>query len=231
MRSSMKVERSRHLLAAVPEPALRRSLAESLCRSGYHVDAVSNGSAAMALLTGQHFDLIIVDVDIPDKYDLACHRPVLADRPPVLAVTTCEGLDQVVPEVGAAVGDYVTKPCQTAELLARIQVLLRPRADTTDLRYADLLLDEAACQAWRGDRNLRVTAAEYRLLKHLLLNAGRVLSKTQLAYHLWDSARDDNTIERLVSRLRHKVDRTSPPLIHTRRGFGYWLGTPPTATA
>ncbi|WP_033345021.1 response regulator transcription factor [Catenuloplanes japonicus] len=217
----LKVERSGHLLAAVPEPGLRRSLVESLSRSGYRVDAVGSGAAAMELLAGDHFDLIIVDVEIPDVYDLACHRPVLADRPPVLAVTTCEGLDQVVPEVGAAVGDYVTKPCQTAELLARIQVLLRPRSG---LRYADLRLDEAACQAWRGDRDLRLTPAEYRLLKHLMLHAGRVLSKTQLAYHLWDTTRDDNTIERLVSRLRHKVDRAAPPLIHTRRGFGYWLG-------
>ncbi|MDR7320623.1 MULTISPECIES: response regulator transcription factor [Catenuloplanes] len=216
----------RRLLAAVPELDLRRSLAGSLASSGYVVEAVDTGAAAVGLLGAQHYDLLIVDVDIPDLLDLADHRPALADKPPILCVTWCESLDDLVPEIGAEVADYVTKPCRAAELLARVEVLLRARDAVRDpvLRHGDLLLDEVTCQAWRGDRPLEVTAAEYRLLRYLLHNAGRVLSKDQVAWQVWGEARGSNAIERLMSRLRHKVDLTGPALIRTRRGFGYLLG-------
>ncbi|MEV6348293.1 response regulator transcription factor [Actinoplanes sp. NPDC051851] len=213
------------LLAAVPDPGLRHALAARLGSSGYLVDAVETGAAAVGRLGEQRFDLIIVDVDIPDLRDLADHRPALAERPPVLCVTSCESLELLVPEVGGDVGDYVTKPCRAAELLARVEVLLRARNAAREpvLRHGDLLLDEVVYQAWRGDRRLEVTAAEYRLLRQLLLNAGRVLSKEQLAWQVWGESRDTGAIERLMSRLRHKVDQEQPALIHTRRGFGYWL--------
>ena len=166
------------------------------------------------------------EFEIPDLPALSRPRPVLPERPPILCVTSCEALQDLIPEVGAGVEDYVTKPCRAAELLARVEVLLRAGNAVREpvLRHADLLLDEVVYQAWRGDRRLDVTAAEYRLLRHLLLNAGRVLSKQQLAWQIWGESREATTIERLMSRLRTKVDRTSPPLIHTRRGFGYWLG-------
>ncbi|MFC8592286.1 response regulator transcription factor [Streptomyces atroolivaceus] len=223
----------RRLLAAVPEPGLRRSLAARLGASGYLVEAVGTGAAALGSLGEQRFDLIIMDVDIPDLQDLAHHRPALVDRPPVLCVASCESLDQLVPEIGTEVADYVTKPCRDAELLARVQVLLRAKDAAREpvLRHEDLVLDEVVCQAWRGERRLAVTAAEYRLLRHLLLNAGRVLSKEQLAWQVWGGSRAANTVERLMSRLRQKVDRTQPALIHTRRGFGYWLGDEATTGA
>jgi DNA-binding response OmpR family regulator len=162
-------------------------------------------------------------VEIPDIDDLARNRPVLADRPPVLCVAPCESLATLVPELSVGVGDYVTKPCRITELLARVHVLLGARREPV-LRHGDLLIDEAGCRARRGGRSLDLTPAEYRLLRHLLRNAGRVLSKEQLAWEVWNESRGGNAIERLVSRLRQKVDGSGPALIHTRRGFGYWLG-------
>ncbi len=91
-------------------------------------------------------------------------------------------------------------------------------------QYGDLVLDDTVCRATRGTRALDLTPAEYRLLRHLLVNAPRVLSKEQIGRCVWGDHRGDNAIEQLVSRLRRKVDRDGPALIHTRRGFGYWLG-------
>ncbi|WP_342342138.1 response regulator transcription factor [Streptomyces prasinopilosus] len=115
-----------------------------------------------------------------------------------------------------------------AELLARAQVLLRGRAPERQgtHRYGDLVLDDSTCQAWRGSRQLDLTPAEYRLLRHLPANAERVLSKEQISRHVWGGYRADPAIEKLVSRLRRKVDEEHPALIRTRRGFGYRLGHP-----
>jgi DNA-binding response OmpR family regulator len=225
-RRGKEIVHDRRLLVTTPDPGLRRSLTARLGSSGHVVEAVETGVAAVGLLEQRRFDLIVVDTDIPDLWDLSRHRPTLIERPPILCVASCESLDQLVPEIGAGVADYVTKPCRAAELLARVQVLLRVSnaARGPVLRYADLVLDEDVCQVWRGERQLEVTAAQYRLLRHLLLNAGRVLSKEQLAWHVWGESRSTNTVERLMSRLRQQVDGTRPALIHTRRGFGYWLG-------
>jgi DNA-binding response OmpR family regulator len=180
----------------------------------------------MRVLRGRGADLVVVDVDIPDVDELARERPVFDNRPPVLCISSCERVHTLVPEIGDGVEDYVTKPCRPAELLARVRVLLRDRAPAQErvLRFGDLRLDEVACRVWRGDRAVAVTPAEYRLLRHLLRHPGQVLSKEQLAWHVWTGPRGGNAIERLVSRLRIKVDGAGPPLIHTRRGSGYCLG-------
>jgi two-component system, OmpR family, response regulator len=219
---------SRRLLVVTPDAELRDEVSGRLAAAGSAVASAGTGGTATALLDEQHFDLAIVDLDIPDLADLADRRPSLTDRPPVLCVTTCEALFRVIPEVGTEVDDYVTKPCRMTELLARAQVVLRAReaGAASGLRYHDLVVDDSAYRASRGSRVLDVTPAEYRLLRHLLINAGQVLSKEQLARQVWGESRGDNAMERLVSRLRQKVDRTGPSLIHTRRGFGYWLGDP-----
>ncbi|WP_034213373.1 response regulator transcription factor [Actinoplanes subtropicus] len=214
---------SRRLLAAVPDAGLRDLLVERLGSAGYLVEPVHTGADAMTVLRGSPVDLIIVDVDIPDLEYLARNRPSLDRRPPILCVTSCDSLEALIPELGTEVEDYVTKPCRLAELVARVRVLLR--GDGRVLRYADLALDEESCQAWRGDQPLALTAAEYRLLRHLLRNAGRVLSKEQLAWEVWDEAREVNAVERLMSRLRQKLGEIGPARIQTRRGFGYSLAS------
>jgi len=222
-----------HVLLVVPDADLLNLLVTPLEMAGYWVMTAVTGAAGLALLRTHHFDLIIADAALPDVDDLARDRRLVpADRPPVLCLTTCDHLDRLLPELGLGIEDYVTKPCRITEVLARAHVLLRGRNHGRRegvVCHGELLLDDMVCQAWRGRRPLDLTAAEYRLLRHLLVHAGQVLSKEQLARQLWGEFRGDNAIERLVSRLRQKVDRDEPALIHTRRGFGYWLGSQPVA--
>ena len=215
------------VLVVAPEPASRSELAAGLSRGGYRVTSLATGAAAVRILDERPVDLVVVDRDTPDLARLGRQRSAYSARPPVLCVTGCEFLGELVPVLGTRVEDYVTKPWRGPELLARAQVLLRNRgaaAPADVLRHGDLLLDDAVRQAWRGGRPLAVTPAEYRLLRYLLLNAGRVLSKRQLAREVWGEEREESATERMVSRLRQKVDLTGPALIHTHRGFGYRLG-------
>lgn len=215
------------VLVVTPDPGLCGELSAELSGGGYRVTALASGEAAVRVLGERVVDLVVVDRDTPDLGSLGRRQASFPARPPVLCVTACEFLGELVPVLGTRVEDYVTKPWHGAELLARAQVLLRRRgaaAPASTLRHGDLILDDVVRQAWRGERALDVTPTEYRLLRYLLLNAGRVLSKGQLADHVWGEDRGDGTTERLVSRLRRKVDRSGPGLIHTHRGFGYRLG-------
>ncbi|MEV2216019.1 response regulator transcription factor [Streptomyces sp. NPDC050997] len=217
-----------HLLLVVDEPYMAELLSTTLELAGYRITVVGSGTEALARLAERRFDLLVVDATLPDMESMGRDRPAVVDRPPVLLLTVYESLDRLVPELGLGERDYVTKPFRVAEVLARVQVLLRgagprrPRGD--ELGYHDLVLDDTRCEARRGARRLDLTPAEYRLLRHLLVNAHRVLSKEQIGRYVWGDFRGDNAIEQLVSRLRRKVDRDAPVLIHTRRGFGYWLG-------
>lgn len=212
------------MLVVAPEPDLRAELVADLTGGGYRVTALATGAAAVRVLDERVIDLVVVDRDTPDLARLGRQRSAFPARPPVLCVTACEFLGELVPVLGTRVEDYVTKPWRGPELLARAQVLLRDRGPADVLRHGDLLLDGATRQGWRGGRALELTPAEYRLLRHLLRNAGRVLSKGQLARQVWDEPRADATVDRLVSRLRRKVDRSGPALIFTHRGLGYRLG-------
>jgi len=136
---------------------------------------------------------------------------------------------------GLTVGgdDYVTKPFSIDELVARVRVLLRRRGvSATDgtLRYADLELDDEAHEVRRGNQVVNLTATEYRLLRYLLTNAKRVLTRQQILDHVWeyDFGGDGRVLETYISYLRKKVDTISPPLLHTVRGVGYVLRVPRT---
>ncbi len=218
----------RHVLVVAGEPDLVELLATTLELAGYRISLTDTLAEALARLEAHRFDLVVADTALPDLAGVArTGRPVVAHLPPVLYVTACGFLDRLLPELGVGEKDYVTKPFRVAEVLARMQVLLRGTAlggPGHFPRHGDLVLDDSLCRAWRGTRPLDLTPAEYRLLRHLLVNAHRVLSKEQISRYVWGDFRGDNAIEQLVSRLRRKVDRDAPALIHTRRGFGYWLG-------
>ncbi|WP_406130957.1 response regulator transcription factor [Streptomyces sp. NBC_00989] len=215
-----------HLLVAVDEPDNAELLSTTLELAGYHIRTAGNGTEVVSRLAEQRFELVVIDAELPEMDALAHGRRLVTHRPPVLLLTGWDALDKLLPELGAGERDYVTKPFRIAEVLARIQVLLRGRGGGRDgaLHYADLVLDDTTCQARRGRRTLDLTPAEYRLLRHLLVNAHKVLSKEQISRYVWGDFRGDNAMEQLVSRLRRKVDQEAAALIHTRRGFGYWLG-------
>ncbi|MER6132509.1 response regulator transcription factor [Streptomyces sp. NPDC001815] len=216
----------RHVLVVVHDEALAELLSTTLELADYRVTAARTGAQGLARLAERRFDLVLFDMTVPDLAVLGEGRRFRpADRPPVLFLASHERLGSLVPELGPGETDYVTLPFRISEVLARAHVLLRGRSPVRQGPcYGDVVLDDATCQAWRGRRSLDLTPAEYRLLRHLLVNAERVLSKQQICRHVWGEARAGNAIEKLVSRLRHKVDQDQPPLIHTRRGFGYRLG-------
>ncbi|MCX4904613.1 response regulator transcription factor [Streptomyces sp. NBC_00878] len=215
-----------HVLVIVHDSAIAELLTTTLDLAGYRVTAVRSGAQGMARLAEHRFDLVVLDVSVPDIDDLGEGRRFRpADRPPVLFLAAYQRLGLLVSELGLGESDYVTMPFRISEVLARAHVLLRGRTPVRQgPRYGDLVLNDATCQAWRGRRALDLTPAEYRLLRHLLVNSERVLSKEQICRHVWGETRAGNAIEKLVSRLRRKVDQEQPPLIHTRRGFGYRLG-------
>ncbi|WP_404828917.1 response regulator transcription factor [Streptomyces dioscori] len=215
-----------HLLVVVHDPAVADLLTTTLELADYRVTVARTGAQGVLRLAERRFDLVLFDVTVPDVESLGDGRRFRpADRPPVLFLAPYETLGALVPELGLGQADYVTLPFRISEVLARVHVLLRGREPVRQGPcYGDLALNDATCQAWRGRRALDLTPAEYRLLRHLLVNAERVLSKEQICLHVWGETRAGNAIEKLVSRVRQKVDREQPSLIHTRRGFGYRLG-------
>lgn len=217
-----------HVLV-VGGPEVTELLSVTLELAGYRTSVAGTGTEALTRAAEHRYDLVVLDTTLPDVPGLGSRRlPPGTHRPPVLFLTADDSLDSLLPELGLGERDYVAKPFRVAEVLARTQVLLRGpgpvRHHEGGPRYGDLVLDDARCQARRGTLTLDLTPAEYRLLRHLLVNAHRVLSKDQISRYVWGDLRGDNAIEQLVSRLRRKVDRGAPALIHTRRGFGYWLG-------
>ncbi|AZS70349.1 DNA-binding response regulator [Streptomyces lydicus] len=222
------------VLTILGPAATSEMVLESLELAGYQITGAGTRAGALALLAAQRFDLVILDTLMPEAHDLAGYQRLADGSAPVLFLTESTSLDSLRPRLSLGAADYVLKPLRVPEILARVQVLLHDRGAgrperaprRTDLIMGDLVLNDATCQVWRGPRELCLSPTEYRLLRCLLLHPGQVLSKEQISRHVWgeDRARSENTIESLISRLRRKVDREAPPLIHTRKGFGYWLG-------
>ncbi|MFE0802775.1 response regulator transcription factor [Streptomyces sp. NPDC058812] len=213
-----------HVLLTVGDDRTAELLRSTLRLAGYRVVLARGGAQAMARLTERCFDLVVLDVTLPDLHRLGGRTGSLAEpvRPPVLLLAGGEFLGSM--RSGAGGG-----PVQTAEILATAERLVRaaePAGPAPALRYDDLVLDEASRRARRGRRPIALTPSEYRLLRCLLQHAERVLSKEQLGRHVWSDLPTSGAVERLVSRLRRKVDEEGDTLIHTRRGFGYWLGRP-----
>jgi two-component system OmpR family response regulator len=222
------------LLVVDDEATIRELLSASLRFAGYDVVTAATGAEAVRAAASARPDLVLLDVMMADGDGFEAVRRIRssgADLPVIFLTARDEVPDRVC---GFALGadDYVTKPFSLDEVLARIRAVLkrtRPAAPRSRLRVADLELDEDAHEVRRGGALVTLTATEYRLLRFLMLNAGRVVSKGQILDHVWEynPAGDGSVVEPCISYLRRKVDQAEPRLIHTIRGFGYVLRIPP----
>lgn len=234
------------LVVVDDEPTIRELLTTSLRFAGFEVHAAADGASALTLVRDTHPDLVVLDVMLPDMDGFTVTRR-MRDRGldvPVLFLTARDDTADKVTGLTVGGDDYVTKPFSLEEVVARIRAVLRrgravqAGADDAVLRYADLEIDEDAREVRRGGRTIDLSPTEYALLRYLTLNAGRVLSKTQILDHVWqyDWGGDGSIVESYISYLRRKIDRPGAedageeppvPLIHTKRGVGYVLRLPP----
>lgn len=232
------------LVVVDDEPTIRELLTTSLRFAGFEVHAAADGTSALALIRDVEPDLVVLDVMLPDLDGFAVTRRMRerGQRVPVLFLTARDDTADKVTGLTVGGDDYVTKPFSLEEVVARIRAVLRRSQaadveDTSVLRYADLELDEDSHEVRRAGRTIDLSPTEFALLRYLMLNAGRVLSKTQILDHVWqyDWGGDGSIVESYISYLRRKIDRAADgepapaPLIHTRRGVGYVLRLPPGA--
>jgi two-component system OmpR family response regulator len=232
-----KMDAVTRVLVVDDEEHIAELVAVALRFSGFDVTTALNGRDALAAVRRARPDLVVLDVMLGDLdgFDVARRIREMdgsADRLPVIFLTARDTTSDKVTGLGLGGDDYVTKPFSVEELLARVQAVLRRShaggSSSHRLAFADLVLDEDTREVWRGERFIELTATEYRLLHYLLLNARRVLSRTQILEGVWeyDFAGNAGVLETYISYLRHKVDDGETPLIHTVRGVGYTLREP-----
>jgi two-component system, OmpR family, response regulator len=226
------------LLVVDDEATILELLAGSLRFAGFQVATAASGAEAVRAAAASRPDLVLLDVMMPDGDGFETARRIrtaAGGAGPGVPLIFLTARDQVTDRVtGFQLGadDYVTKPFSLDEVLARVRAVLR-RTRTAGpeprLRVGDLELDDEAHEVRRAGVPAALTPTEYRLLRYLMMNAGRVVSKAQIVDHVWEynPAGDGTVVEPCVSYLRRKVDQAEPRLIHTVRGFGYVLRIPP----
>lgn len=222
------------LLLVDDEDNLRSMLDAALRHSGFEVHPVANGRAALEAVAELEPDLIVLDVMLPDLDGFAVCQRLRSEgnRTPVLFLTARDGTEDKVRGLTLGGDDYLVKPFSLDELVARITAILRrtgaERDDAATLSCADLVLDDDAHRVTRGGDDVALSPTEFNLLRYLLLNKERVLSKSQILDHVWqyDFGGDGGVVETYIGYLRKKLDRTEPKLIHTVRGIGYTIREP-----
>jgi two-component system OmpR family response regulator len=225
----------RRVLVVDDDPHISELLVTTLRFAGFRAATTAVGGEVFDQVRDFAPEVVILDVMLPDidGFDVARQLRRRGCRSPVLFLTARDGTDDKVTGLMIGGDDYVTKPFSVAEVIARVHALLRRGQEgavrENVLTYADLLMDEDTHQVRRAGRLIELSPTEYRLLRYLLLNAGRVVSKAQILDRVWqyDFGGDAAVVEKFVSNLRRKVDADDPPLLQTVRGFGYMLHTPP----
>lgn len=210
-------------------------LATALRYEGFKVQTASTGRKAVAAVAHFRPHALILDVMLPDFDGFEVHRRLSADRIdiPTLFLTARDATEDKVRGLTVGGDDYITKPFSLEELIARLRAVLRrssgPGRAGERLTFADLEMDEDTREVWRAGKAIGLTNTEFNLLRYLLLNARRVVSKGQILDHVWqyDFGGDANVVETYISYLRKKIDFVDPPLLHTLRGAGYSLRLPP----
>jgi len=206
-------------------------LAAALQHHGYEVTTAENGRQALEMIPNERPDLVLLDVMMPDLdgFEVCRRLRFEGNRTPVLFLTARDTTEDKVRGLTLGGDDYVQKPFSLDELVARAEAVLRRTnggGDATNTySYADLQMDDDAHRVHRGTEEVSLSPTEYNLLRFLLINQGRVLSKSQILDHVWnyDFGGDGGVVETYIGYLRRKVDHVDPKLIHTIRGVGYTL--------
>jgi DNA-binding response OmpR family regulator len=224
-------KRLMRILLVEDDSRIARFVAKGLREQAYAVDVATNGEDALRQVSINTYDLAILDVMIPapDGFEVCRRLRESGLRLPILMLTARDTTDDRVRGLDTGADDYLTKPFEFRELLARLRALLRRSGELRPDRISveDLVLDTAAQTAARAGKRIPLTTKEYALLEYLARNAGRVVGREEISEHVWDETFDPftNTIEVYVNRLRRKIDEHAvKPLIHTRRGAGYMFG-------
>ena len=218
------------ILLVEDEPRMANVIAKGLREQSYAVDVAQDGSAGLYQASINDYDVIILDVLLPqrDGYEVCRELRARGDSTPVLMLTARAAVDDRLTGFDAGADDYLTKPFSFRELRARIRALLRRdsqlRPDVFEIE--DLVVDAASHRVSRANDEVQLTAKEYALLEYLARRAGQLVSRAEIAAHVWDDTFDpfSNAIEVYINRLRKKIDgKHSHKLLHTRRGEGYIL--------
>lgn len=218
------------ILLVEDDPGVRRFVLKGLREQAYAVDAAATGEDALYQADINEYDLIILDVMIPgsDGFEVCRKLRKTGRRMPILMLTARDAVEDRVSGLDSGADDYLTKPFEFRELLARLRALLRRSTELHPprLNVGDLVLDTAAQNATLAGHAISLTHKEYALLEYLVRNAGRVVSRADIAEHVWDESFDpfSNLIEVYINRLRRKIDPDgNAGLLQTRRGAGYIL--------
>lgn len=219
------------LLLVEDDARIARFVAKGLREQTYAVDVASTGDDALYQAAINSYDLVILDVMIPGRNGFEVCRELRKNgqRMPILMLTARDAVEDRIAGLDHGADDYLTKPFEFRELLARLRALLRRPGELRPGKIAvgDLVLDTGAQSVSRAGRSIPLTAKEYALLEFLARNAGRVVGRAEIAEHVWDESFDpfSNLIEVYVNRVRRKIDVGSvKALLHTRRGAGYFFG-------
>jgi two-component system, OmpR family, response regulator len=222
------------LLVVDDDATILELLSGSLRLAGFDVVTAASGAGAVRAAASSRPDLVLLDVMMPDGDGFEALRRMRSagSEVPVIFLTARDEVPDRVQGFALGGDDYVTKPFSLEELLGRIRAVLkrtRPGAARSPLRVGGIGLDEDSHEVTVDGAVVALTPTEYRLLRFLMVNAGRVVSKGEILDHVWehDPERDGSVVEPALSYLRRKVDQGEPRLIHTVRGFGYVLRIPP----
>ena len=212
---------------------LARSVAQGLREAGYAVDLAADGEEGLWFADSNPYDAIVLDVMLPKLDGLTLLRTLREKKNPagVLILTARDRVADRVTGLDAGADDYLVKPFELAELLARVRAVIRRRYQVQEavIRIADLELDTGARAVRRGGTSVVLSAREYALLEYLALRRGQVVTRAEIWEHVYDFASDpsSNVVDVYIGYLRRKIDQDrEPKLIQTRRGQGYLLGEP-----
>jgi two-component system OmpR family response regulator len=221
------------ILVVDDEPNIRDLLATSLRFAGFAVRTVGNGAAAISAVIEEEPDLIILDVMLPDINGFGVTKRLRASgyTSPILFLTAKDDTEDKITGLTVGGDDYVTKPFSLDEIVARIRAILRRTMQEDDdaiIRTGEISMDQDTHEVHVNGNSVELSPTEFKLLRYMMLNPNRVLSKAQILDHVWeyDFNGDAGIVESYISYLRRKIDaHTDEPMIQTKRGFGYMLKT------